>query len=232
MPFKRDPAEVAARYRVFKVGETTFELHSGSSKLALKRSGAFLHIRTAPAVVRWHAEQDKEPFHAVRLAVTELNIGHRGEEGWSSNLVDDCFYVIDGEVLRYVPLSELTVLSEEQFKVRKAWLAAETGNKSSTDIQVPTDSDRPLANGTITHCAASPEFEIAESLDCTFGIPQSHFDKLVQGCINGRISAANFHGITGGLSSSFEHGALRDLIIFGGGELNVRLDSLWFEYRV
>ena len=232
MPFKRDPAEVAATYRVSKLGEGNFELQSGSRKLALKRGGAFLHIRTAPAAVRWHAEQDKQPFHAVRLSVTELSIGHRGDEGWSSSLVDDCFFIIDGEVLRYVPLSELAVFSEEQFKVRKARLAAETGNKLPIDSQEAADSDRPLANGTIAHCGALSEFEIAESLDCSLGIPQLHFDKLVQGCIDGRISSVHFHGITGGLSSGFEHGALRDLIVVAGGEFNVRLDSLWFEYRV
>jgi hypothetical protein len=232
MPLKGDPAEVATKYRVVKVGEGQFELHSGSGRLTLKRGGAFLHIHTAPATVRWHAEQGNQPFHAIRLSVVELNIGHRGDEGWSSGLVDDRFFVIDGEVLRYVPLSEVTVLSEEQFKVRKARLAASTGNKLTVGGQDAADSDRTLASGTITHCGALPELEIAESLDCTVGMRQLHFDKLVQGCIDGQISSVHLHGITGGLSSSFEHGALRDLIVLAGGELNVRLDSLSFEYRV
>jgi hypothetical protein len=227
MPFKHDPAKVASQYRVVRLGDM-FELHGGSAKLLLKRGGAFVHISTAPTAVRWHAEENKEPFHVVRLTVTDLSIGHRGDEGWSSGLVDNCFFVIDGEALRHVPLLELRVLSEKQFNVRKAWLEAARGNKSSPDAP---ESGHPLANGTITHCPASPELDIGESLDCTIGIPQLDFDKLIQGCIAGRISSANFHGITGALSSSFEHGALRDLIITSGGELNLRLDSLWFEYR-
>jgi len=126
-------------------------------------------------------------------------------------------------------MPELRVLVEEQFNVEKARLAAERGEKPQAKL---SREDRPLAVGTITHCPASPELEIAESLDCTLGIPQLHFDKLVQGCINRRISSVHFHGITGGLSSSFEHGALRDLVIVRDGELNLKLDSLSFEYRV
>lgn len=228
MPTIHDPAKAAAQYRAVRLGEA-FELHSGLRKLVLKRGGAFIHITTVPTAVRWHAEENKEPFHVVRLAVTELSIGHRGDEGWSSNLADDCFFVIDGETLRHVSMPELRLLSEEQFNVRKSWLAAERGDKSRTETP---PEDRPLAVGTIAHCPASPELEMAESLDCTLGIPQSHFEKLVQGCIDGRISSAHFHGITGGLSSNFEHGALRDLIIVSGGELNLKLDSIWFEYRV
>ena len=233
MPFKHDPTEVAKTYRVLKLEDGKFELQSDSTKLALKHGGAFLSISTAPAAVRWHAGPlHKEPFHAVGLSVTELSIGRRGDEVWSSSLVDDFFFVIDGQALRHVPLSELTVFSEKQFKVRKAWLAAETGTKLPIESKEAADSDRPLANGTITHCGAVPESEIAESLDCSLGLPQLHFDKLVQGCIDGRISSVHLHGITGGLSSSFEHGALRDLIVLAGGEINVRLDSLSFEYRV
>lgn len=227
MQFKRDPVEVAASYRVLKVGET-IELQAGSTKLGLKRGGAFLHFEVTPLDLRWHAEQGSEPFYAVRFVVAQVDIGHRGEEGWSSNLVDNCFFVIDGAVLRHVPLSECTVLSEEKFKARKAWLAASRGEKPSTESQ----SDPPLAFATITHCPASPEFDIAESLDCTIGIPQPHFEKLVEGCLSGRILSAHFHGIGGALSSSFEYGALRDLIVFAEGEFDVRIDSLLFKYRV
>ena len=228
MPTTHDPAKAAAQYRVVRLGDA-FELHSGSRKLVLKRGGAFIHITTAPTSVHWHAQENKEPFHVVRMAVTELSIGHRGDEGWSSDLADDSIFVIDGDALRYLPMPELRLLSEEQFNVSKARLAAARGDIPQAEL--PRE-DRPLAVGTIAHCPALPELGIAESVDCDLGIPQSHFDKLVQGCINGRISSASFHGITGGLSSSFEHGALRDLIIVSEGELNLKLDSLWIEYRV
>lgn len=227
MPLKNDPAKIAAQYRAVQVADG-FELRSGSTKLALKHGGAFIHISTAPTAVRWHAEEDKEPFHVVRLVVTEFSIGHRGDEGWSSSLADDCIFVINGDALRHVPLVELIVLSEEQFNVRKAWLAAESGNHAPPHT---SKADRPLAIGSVAYCPATPELGLAEALDCTLGIPQPHFDKLVHGCLAGQISSANFHGITGGLSSSFEYGALRDLVLCGGGELRLKLDSLFFEYR-
>ncbi len=43
MSLKRDPAEVATKYRVVKLGVGHFELHSSSSRLTLKRGGASLH---------------------------------------------------------------------------------------------------------------------------------------------------------------------------------------------
>ena len=100
MPTTQDPTKAVAQYRVVRLGDA-FELHSGSSKLNLKRGRAFIHIATAPTAVHWHAQENKEPFHVVRLAVTELSIGHSGDEGWSSDLADDCIFVIDGNALRH-----------------------------------------------------------------------------------------------------------------------------------
>lgn len=231
MQSERDPAEVAARYRVLKVGETNFELQAGSTKIALKRGSAFIHFHVTPLDLRWHAELGSEPFYAVRFAVAGFDIGHRGEEGWSSNLVDNCLFVIDGEALRYLPLLELTVLSEEQFKTRKARLAAERGKKPSAEVQPGNNSDPPLGSATFTHCPASPEVDIAELLDCTIGVSQPHFEKLVEGCLSGRILSGHFHGVGGALSSSFEYGALRDLIVCAGSEFDVSIDSLSFVYR-
>jgi len=124
MPPMHNPAKIAAQYRAAQLAEG-FELRSGSTKMALKRGGAFLHLSTAPTAVRWHAKENEEPFHVVHLAVTKFGIGHRGDEGWSNNLADACLFVIDGEALRHVPLAELSALSEERFNARKAWLAVE-----------------------------------------------------------------------------------------------------------
>lgn len=233
MQYEHDPAEVAAKYRVLKVGETTFELQAGSTKRGLNWGSAFLTFEVTPLDICWHAVTGNDPFYAVRFVVAKLDIGHSGEEGWSSDLVNNCFFVIDGDALRHVPLSELTVLSEEQFKARKARLAAADRSENPlAEAQSTNNSDPPLASATIAHCPPSPELDIAESLECTVGLPQPYFDKLVEGCLSKRILSAHFHGIGGALSSSFEHGALRDLIVCADGELDVWINSLSLKYRV
>lgn len=84
----------------------------------------------------------------MQLLVAELGIGHRGEEGLSSGLVDNCFFIIDGEVLRYVPLTELRILSEEQFNVEKVSLAAEKGEALFTKPDGDGDSGLPVGQAT------------------------------------------------------------------------------------
>ena len=129
----------------------------------------------------------------MQLLVAELGIGHRGEEGLSSGLVDNCFFIIDGEVLRYVPLTELRILSEEQFNVRRSPLQ-------------PRKERRFLQSLMATAIPASPlgkRHDISESLDCTGGLPQAHFQQLLESCLDGRISRVHLHGIGGALSSNF-----------------------------
>src|SRR5712692_5655964 len=178
---ERDPSAVAARYRVKQVGETEFELcttQGTSTNLNVRRLGTFLHFRTTPRAVRWHAAERSEAFHVVQLLVGELDIGFRGEEGWSSGLVDNCFFIIDDEALRYVPLTELRILSEEQFNVEKARLAASKGETLVTKPERDGHSDTPVGRATIVHCPAMPEHDIGESLECTVGLRQAHFQQL------------------------------------------------------
>lgn len=228
MQFERDPVEVAAEYRVLKVGETDFELQAGSTKLELKWGAISLRFEASPLDLRWHADEHSNPFYTARFAVTEVRIGHRDEIGWSSPLVDNCIFVIDGEALRHVPLSDLTVMSEEAFKAQKVELARARGDKPPAEPQ----PDPPLATATIAHCPASPESNLGETLECTIGIPQPHFEKLVEGCLSGRIVSAHFHGLCGALSSSFKYGSLRDVILRAEAEINVQISSLSFTYRV
>ena len=69
MESERNPTEIAARYRVLQVGAAAPELHAGSTRIALKRGGAFLHLHGAPTVVRWHAEDGNEPSYAVHFTL-------------------------------------------------------------------------------------------------------------------------------------------------------------------
>mgnify|MGYP001566688711 CR=1 FL=1 len=249
--YERDPREVAARYRVKKDEKGKFELCSEQgSSVNLSHLGTFLHFKTTPNAVRWHAGHwhSEGAFYVINLLVAELDIGFPGEEGWSSDLVDNCFFVIDGEVLKYLPLTQLRIVSEEQFNVEKSRdaanklavekaLAAENGADENGEELTPEtkradDSSLSFWRATITHCRAEPELDIDESLECTIGLPQAHFQQLLDGCLSERVSGAYFHGIGGALSSSFQMGVARDLILLADEGFDVKIDSLTLDYRV
>ncbi len=217
----REPSEIAASYRVRKIGAADFELIAGSNKLSLTRRGAHLHFNLRPCDLRWHADERRAPYYAVHFEVTELQIGFCGDEGWSSSLVDNCIFVIDGEALKHVPLSNVSVLSEEEFKASEAENAANMGKKLESGGWL---SDPPFASASLFH------FEGA--IYCRIGLVQSHFDKLVEGCLNGRIIGAQFFGTVFALTSSFEHGAARDIVICAKEHFYFPIDSLSFKYRV
>lgn len=167
----------------------------------------------------------------MQLLVAELSIGHRGEEGWSSEPVDNCFFIIDGEALRYVPLTELRIVSEEQWSVEQARLASDKGETLVTKSEGNGDSDSSVGWATIGHCPAMPELDISESLECTVSLPQANFQQLLDGCLSGRISGVHLDGIGGALSSSFQYGAARDLLLCAGNEFKIDIGSIDLEYK-
>jgi hypothetical protein len=217
----REPSEIAASYRVRKIGAADFELIAGSNKLRLTRRGAHLHFNLKPCDLRWNADEGCAPYYAVHFDVTELEIGSCGDEGWSSSLVDNCIFVINGETLEYVPLSKVSVVSEEEFKVSEAENAANMGKKLESGGWL---SDPPFASAHLCH------FEGA--IYCRIGLVQFHFDKLVEGCLNGRINGAQFFGTVFTLTSSFEHGAARDIVICAKEDFYFPISSLSFKYHV
>ena len=121
----------------------------------------------------------------------KATIGHRGEEGWSSSLADNCFLSSMEEVLRYVPLS-LRAKGIERRAVpahKSMRIAAERGKVPSGDARPSDSADPPLARATITHCPALAELGVNECPDCTIGIPESHFAQLVDGMNTWKASA-------------------------------------------
>jgi len=231
--YERDPGNVAARYRVQPLVEGRFELREaqGSLSLNVRRQGAFLRLTTTPQAVHWYVERSNAS-HLVRLRVEELAIRSRGVEGWSSPLADNCFFVIDGEELRYVPLTELSVLSEEQFLIEKTLLAREKGEEVIAEENPDGNPDRPLATARIVHCSAMPEDDIAETLECTVGLPSALFQKLLDGCLRKHVARVHLRGIGGALSSSFEYGSTRELILCANEGFDIKISEVTLDYLV
>ena len=246
--YERDPRKIAASYRVEKDEKGKLELCSEQgSSVNLSHHGAFLNFKTTLNAVGWHAGHwhSEGAFYVINLLVAELNIGFPGEEGWSSDLVDNCFFVIDGEALRYLPLAQLRIVSEAQFNIEKAWDAS---NKLAVENARLADENReefipetigddepapsPFGRGTITHCRTAPELDVDGFLECTIGLPQAYFQQLLDGCLSERVSVAYFHGIGGALSSMFSMGVARDLILLAGQGFDISIDSLSLDYRV
>lgn len=232
-----DPSDVAARYRVQRVDDVRFELHAVQGtfpNLNAKRRGAFLSFRATPQTAHWYVSEKDNTFDLVRLRIEDLAIGIRGDEGWSSPLAENCFFVIDGEDLRYVPLTELRIVTEEQFRAKQVQLALERGKDVIAEATPGESQDRPLAVARIVHCPAMfvHGTEVPETLECTVGLASAHFQRLLDGCLNRRISNVHLHGIGGALSVGFEYGTPRELILCANEGLDVRIDSITFDYFV
>lgn len=233
MPYpNRDPKEIAAKYRVKKVEGEQFELYAAEeslSRISTRNSGAFLNFKAAPEAILWKASDTKNSFYTLEFFVTDLRIGNSGNEGWSSNLADDCLFVIDGEVLRHVPLTSIRIVTQSQFEIEREFIAIAKLESPPND---PTpNANHPFACATLTHYSTITKLGCSESLECTIGVPHEVFEKLLDGCLRKRILAACFHGIGSALSTSFQYGEARDLIIVANGGFDIKIDSVTIDYH-
>jgi len=230
-----DPTEVASRWQVTQVGEEEFDLfvkNGKSSIIKVRRSGASIDIKATPRTIRWHASETSEPFYAAHFQIAEMSIGSPGDEGWSSRIANDCIFVIDGETLKHLPMNELRIVSYEQYTRVRERLAAARGVTAAIGYRENNDSRAALALATVAHCRAMPETGFGELLEFTLGLSQLHFQKLIDGCIDGRIAGAYFNGIGGALSSCQSYESARDMIICAGQEVHIHISSISLEYRL
>ena len=257
-----DPNEVALKYSVKVAEQSTFELNPLDEllpKIQVRRCGAIINLKASPKRLCWEAEENTEPFYAVTLKVDELAIGHRGTEGWSSSLVDDCFFVIRGECLKHVNLLELRVVSEMQFNIEEAKLArmagkaiferrdgsvtdawpfpsmggmGEAGSRGSDLIDIEDEGKFTVARARITYCPAIPDHNFSECLHSEVGLSESNFRRLVQACSSRRLSSVRMHGIAAAFSTSGEFGVPRDVLIPAESRLNYRIGTISLEYNI
>lgn len=259
---KLDPNEVALKYSVKVAEQSSFELNPLDEllpKIRVLRCGATINVRASPRRLCWEADENTEPFYAVTLKVDELTIGHRGAEGWSSSLVDDCFFVINGECLKHVNLLELRVVSEMQFNVEEAELAClggkaiferrdggvadalpfplmsgkgEAGSRVSNLNDLEDEGKFAVARAQITYCPAIPDHNFSECLHGEVGFSEANFRRLVRACGSGRLSSVRMHGIVGAFSTSGEFGVPRDVLVPAESRLNYHIGTISLEYNI
>lgn len=229
-----DPPSVASRYRVRMLEDREFELVAPGGNwpnISVRRASAVVGMTATPHALRWHAD-GSQAFYAAHFTIGDLDIGHRGDEGWSSCLVDNCFFIIDGETLRHVPVLGVRIVAEDQYHFEKIRDASNRGEKLSTQPTDSTSAPYQLGHASFVHCSAIPEYGFDEVLECTLGVPDLHFQKLIDGCRMGRVSSIYVHGSGGALSSSFHYGSARDVILCSKGALDIRIDSLTIDIKV
>ena len=179
-------------------GKFEFLSEQGPSVRPSYHTYTSLGFKTTLSAVRWHAGHwhSEGAFYVITLLVAEVD-----------NLDHNCLFVIDGEALRYLPLTQLRIVSEAQFNIEKARdaanklavekaLAAEKGEEL-TETEGDDDSAPSFPSFgrmTIVHCRADPEIDIDESLECTIALPQAYFQQLLDGCLSERVSGVYFHG--------------------------------------
>ncbi len=228
---KRDPNNEAARYRVKRNDDGSFELHTTVQGTFLnhnaRRTRAYLSFIAIPEIARRVINEKESAYDEVSLQIENMTIGVKGDEGWSSPLADDCFFVIDGENLRYVPLTELRIITIEQFHADQALFAAIQGK----DFIADKSQVLPLAIGRIDHFEELDRNN-PECLYFTIGLASEHFQKLLDDCINRRISKVRLNGAGVAMSVALEWQTPRELIFCAGEGIDISIDRVIFDYFV
>jgi hypothetical protein len=233
-----DPREVAARYRVKKDEEGKFQICSEQGSLVnLRRQSIHLNFQTTLNAVRWYADPLEDAVYVIELLVAKLEIGYSGANGSPTNeLIDNCFFGIDGEALKYLPLTKLNIMSEARLNTRESSSAASRG----LEFIPKTEWDNGFGRGTIYYY--HEDFDLYyndefDDLECRIGLPQAHFQQLLDGCLSERVSGVYFSGNGGALSSGIVNtyqpgpgGSVRDVILLANEEFDFRIKWLTLEY--
>jgi len=231
----RDPNNEAARYRVKRNDDGSFELHTTVQGTFLnhnaRRTGAYLSFIAIPEIARRVINEKESAYDEVNLQIENMTIGVKGDEGWFSSLADDCFFVIDGENLRYVPLTELRIITIEQFHADQAFFAACQGKDFIAEAQPDKSQVLPLAIGRINHFEELDRNN-PETLGCTIGLASEHFQKLLDDCINRRISKVRLDGAGVAMSVALAWETPRELIFCAGEGIDISIDRVIFDYFV
>jgi hypothetical protein len=219
--------DIASKYRVIKINDGVFNLRRredpSSTGFDVERQSIRLYIDTAPATLTWIADAYKAPFYIAHLNVLDLSIGYRGEEGWSSALAENSIFVIDGEEIQHLPLNNIRVLSAENYQEEQIRIAKDKECiallKGKSELRNDEISKNRFASATLTHV---PE----ALLECSVGLPQAIFDKLVESSLSNRATKVSLIGGCGALSSSFRYGTARDMLILADTSVSIHIDSI------
>ncbi len=240
LSYESDPREVAAKYRVKKDKEGKFQICSEQgSPINLNRNHIILHIQTTIKAVRWYANPiEDDTYYAIELLVAKLEIGYSGANGSPTNeLVDNCFFGINGEALSYLPFTKLRVVSEAQISAEESRTAASSG----LEFIPKTKGENEVGRATFGYFDLDDldyyfdDFD--PSVECHIALPQAHFQQLLDGCLSGRVSGVYFHGSGGALSSGIVNsyqpgssGRVRDVILPANEDFDFSIDGLTIEY--
>ena len=229
MSYGRNPQESADRYRVKRTSESEFELYpivEGFSKISLEFVGVYLNFKATPQYVRRYISADQQPYYVIECSVSNINIGFGGPDGGASSLVDDCIFIIDDEILKYVTLKQISILSEEQYNIDETRNLANMGKAPDENKQQPQS----LAKLKLSYFDDGLTSEVSRELGGVMGLSKDYFGELLHGSLNEKVTDINFHGLCNSLSASFKYRSIRDLVLFNKQPLDVVIDSFNFDY--
>ena len=229
MSYGRDPQETANKYRVLRISESEFEIHSiveGYSKISLELVSASLNFKAIPQYVRRYISASQQPYYIIECLVSNLNIGFGGPDRGASSLVDDSIFVIDDEILKYVTLNQISIMSDEQYNFHEIQNLLNMG-KAPPENKTEQQS---LAKLKLSYFKDEITSDLPCDLNGVMGLSKNYFDELLRACLNEKVTNINFHGWSSSLSATPSYRPTRDLILFNGQPLDVRIDSFNFDY--
>lgn len=218
-------SDALSKYTVKWLGDENYELipvEGGGKPVEVSPQVVSLHIDSMPEQIRWSVGSLS---HVLELKISNLEVGHRGDEGWSSDLEENGIFVIEEEGIRSIRPTLIRVMSLPQYNadmVRLSELRGEvTPESEKADDEDPSTSYR----GRISHGQFGPRGR-EEFIEWNIGLPQESFDVFVDECSKFNGASVHIFGQVRALSASFRWGSARDLILISEREVEFFVSSI------
>lgn len=214
-----------SKYTVKWLGDESYELtpvEGGGKPVEVSPQVVSLHIDSVPEQLRWSVGSLS---HVLELKISNLEVGHRGDEGWSSDLKENGVFVIEEEGIRSIRPTLIRVMSLQQYNADMANLSELRGEPTPESERVDGDDPSSCCRGRISHGQFGPRGR-EEFIEWNIGLPQESFEVFVDECSKFNGASVYIFGQVRALSASFRWGSARDLILISERELDFFVSSI------
>lgn len=227
--------EIAKKYKVFEKENGFYELkikdNPTATIITLEPSYIDFYIQAELESITRHFDEDKKIDHTISLKVSKLQIGYSG----ISALAENEIFVIDGQDLRHMPLTQIIIKSVEKYNEEIEIIEINdkfTLNKKHDIFSLLNEqhseryNNNFIGHSRIAYYPSEIKWKLKGSLYFCAGLPQNILDLIIENSKFNRDLSISLMGCVGALSSSFKYDSARDIIIKSETSMNATIESI------
>jgi hypothetical protein len=223
------PGSNAAKYRI-ETREGAFTLVEKDSPWQtrkLRRARVEIKFTATPTLVGNELSNiDSGGRRWLTLDLTEIQIGYEGD---GSDVANNAIFVISGAELRHVALNccHCQVVSLTEFHKRRATIREITSGQNRETQSSTEDEPGLFAVAVLADVPSQDVLDDArEYLTLIVGLPDYHFNDVVEACLAERVQRIQFEGILDGLTTAHTNQVARDLLLRANQSIEFAVDDL------